>query len=62
MKEVFISLPLRTPIGKFGGSLKDIPAPKLAAEVIKKFLRKPKSLTNRLNDVVIGNVVLAGEK
>ena len=38
MKEVFISLPLRTPIGKFGGSLKDIPAP-------KKFLRKPKSLT-----------------
>jgi len=62
MKEVFISLPLRTPIGKFGGSLKDIPAPKLAAEVIKKILEETKIPNDRLNDVVIGNVVLAGEK
>jgi acetyl-CoA C-acetyltransferase len=62
MKDVFISLPLRTAVGKFGGSLKDIPAPKLAAEVIKKILEETKIPNDRFKDVVIGNVVLAGEK
>ncbi len=62
MKEVLISLPLRSAIGKFGGSLKDIPAPKIAAELIKKIFERTSIDSKELNDVVIGNVILAGEK
>lgn len=62
MKEVFISAPYRTAIGKFGGSLKDIPAPRLAGFVIKEILKKTKVNPKRFEDVIIGNVILAGEK
>jgi len=62
MKEVFISTPYRTAIGKFGGSLKDIPAPRLAGFVIKEILEKTKVDPKRFEDVIIGNVILAGEK
>jgi len=62
MKEVFISAPYRTAIGKFGGSLKDIPAPRLAGFVIKEILEKTKVDPKRFEDVIIGNVILAGEK
>lgn len=62
MEEVYISMPLRTAIGKFGGSLKDIPAPKIAGEVIKKILEETKLPADKFQDVVIGNVLLAGEK
>lgn len=62
MKEVFISTPYRTAIGKFGGSLKNIPAPRLAGFVIKEILEKTKIDPKRFEDVIIGNVILAGEK
>jgi acetyl-CoA C-acetyltransferase len=62
MKEVFISAPYRTAIGKFGGSLKDIPAPKLAGAVIKHILETVSVDPSRFNDVVMGNVIIAGEK
>jgi acetyl-CoA C-acetyltransferase len=62
MKEVYISAPYRTAIGKFGGSLKDTPAPKLAGTVIRAIVDKTGVDTKRFDDVVIGNVLLAGEK
>jgi acetyl-CoA C-acetyltransferase len=62
MNDVFISMPLRTAIGKFGGSLKDIPAPKLAGFVIKKIIDKTRIDPTRFDDVIMGNVILAGEK
>lgn len=62
MEDIFISTPLRSAIGKFGGSLKDIPAPKIAGEVIKKVLEVTKIDPSDLDDVVMGNVILAGEK
>ncbi len=40
MKEVFIISAVRTPIGSFGGSLKDISATKLGAAAIKAALEK----------------------
>jgi len=40
MNEVFISMPLRTAISKFGGSLKDIPAPEIAGKVINAILEE----------------------
>ncbi len=62
MKEVYISAPYRTAIGKFGGSLKDTPSYKLAGTVIKNILEKTEVDTKRFDDVVIGNVLFAGEK
>jgi len=62
MGEVFISSPLRTAIGKYGGSLKDIPAPNLAGYVIKEIIKKTNIDSEIFDDVIIGNVVLAGEK
>jgi acetyl-CoA C-acetyltransferase len=62
MKNVYISIPLRSPIGKFGGSLKDIPAPKIAGTIIKKILEETKVPGDAFQDVIMGNVILAGEK
>ncbi|MBC7195152.1 MAG: thiolase family protein [Caldisericia bacterium] len=62
MKEIFISFPLRTPIGKYGGSLKDIEAPRLAGIVIKEILLRSKLDPKDIDDVILGNVVQAGEK
>jgi len=62
MSEVFISYPLRTAIGKYGGSLKEIEAPKLAGFVIREILKRSKMNPQDIDDVIIGNVVMAGEK
>ncbi len=62
MEEVFISSPLRSAIGKFGGSLKDIPAPKIEGYIIKRVIEVSGIDPSRFDDVVIGNVILAGEK
>jgi acetyl-CoA C-acetyltransferase len=40
MTDVVITHAVRTPIGKFGGSLAKIPAPELGATVIKALLRQ----------------------
>jgi len=62
MNEVYISTPLRTAVGKYGGTLKDIPAPEIAGYVIKEIINKTKIDPDAFDDVIIGNVILAGEK
>lgn len=62
MKEIYIITPLRTPIGKYGGSLKEIPSTQLAGYVIKEILNKTKIDSEIFDDVIIGNVILAGLK
>ncbi len=60
MSEIFICDALRTPIGSFLGSLSSIPAPKLAAELIKKIIEKNQLDPKLINEVIIGNVLSAG--
>lgn len=60
MSEIFICDALRTPIGSFLGSLSTIPAPKLAAELIKKIIEKNHLDPKVVNEVIIGNVLSAG--
>lgn len=60
MKEVFICDALRTPIGSFLGSLSSIPAPKLAAELIKKIVERNGLTGKEINEVIMGNVLSAG--
>ncbi len=54
MKEVVIVSGARTAIGKFGGSLKDVPAPDLMGMVIKEALSRAKVAPELVADVVVG--------
>lgn len=58
-KEVYILSAVRTPIGSFGGSLKDIEATKLGAIAIKGALEKAKIDPVLVNDVIMGCVLQA---
>jgi acetyl-CoA C-acetyltransferase len=59
-KEVVIVSAVRTPIGSFMGALSTIPAPKLGAVAIKGALEKINLDTNKVDEVLMGNVVQAG--
>ena len=59
MKEVVIISAVRTPIGSFGGSLKDISATKLGAAAIKGALQKAGIPPEQVQDVLMGCVLQA---
>ncbi len=59
MKEVYIISAVRTPMGSFGGSLKDIPATKLGATAIKAALAKAGVKPEQVEDVLMGCVLQA---
>jgi acetyl-CoA C-acetyltransferase len=60
MKEVVIVAAARTAIGKFGGSLASVPAPKLGATVIGEVLRRAGADPGVVDEVIMGNVLQAG--
>jgi acetyl-CoA C-acetyltransferase len=51
----------RTPIGKFGRSLVGVSAPKLGAVVISEALSRAKVPLSEVDEVIMGNVVSAGQ-
>ncbi len=59
MTEVYIVAAMRTPIGSFGGALKDFSAPQLGAVAIKAALEKAGINVADVNDVLMGNVLQA---
>jgi acetyl-CoA C-acetyltransferase len=59
---VVLVAPLRTAIGTFGGSLKEVPAPDLGAVAIKAAVAKAGLDPEEVGTVVMGNVVQAGAK
>src|SRR6187455_3304096 len=59
MKEVYIISAVRTPIGSFGGSLKDLSATQLGAIVIKGALQKAGVKPEQVQDVLMGCVLQA---
>ncbi|MFM0715061.1 thiolase family protein [Paraburkholderia strydomiana] len=62
MREVVICNPVRTPIGAFGGSLKDVSATELGAVTVRETLRRSRLEAGALASVVMGNVIQAGNK
>ena len=60
MREVVIASAVRTPIGKFGGSLKDISARKLGAIVIKEALNRAGVDPAMVDEVIMGCVLQGG--
>jgi len=61
-RSVIFASPTRTPIGTFGGSLKDLPAPELGALAIRASLQRAGLEHDEIGTVVMGNVVQAGSK
>jgi acetyl-CoA C-acetyltransferase len=60
MNKVVIVSAVRTPIGSFMGALSTIPAPKLGAVAIKGALDKIGLSPEKVEEVLMGNVVQAG--
>jgi acetyl-CoA C-acetyltransferase len=59
MREVVVISAVRTPIGSFGGGLKDIPATQLGAMAIKGALQKAGLDPTMVEDVLMGCVLQA---
>src|SRR6476659_9344373 len=59
MKEVFIVSAVRTPLGSFGGVLKDVPATKLGAVAIKAAVEKAGIKPEQVDEVLMGCVIQA---
>jgi len=56
-RDVVILSGVRTAIGDYGGSLKDIPPHELAAKVVKEAMARAKADPNDVGQCVIGNVI-----
>ena len=61
MEEVVIASATRTAIGKFGGTLKDIPPGRLGAEVLKDAIGRARVDAKDVNEVIMGNVISGGQ-
>jgi len=59
MKEVYIISAVRTPMGSFGGSLKDLTATQLGAIAIKGAIEKAGIKPEDVQDVLMGCVIQA---
>ena len=61
-REVLILSGVRTPIGDYGGSLKDIPPTELAAKVVKETVARAKVNPADVGQCVFGNVIHTEQK
>lgn len=61
MKEVVIVDGVRTPIGNFGGALKDVKAHKLGETVVRELLKRTGLDPQLVGEVIIGNVAQPSE-
>lgn len=60
--EIVLCAPVRTPIGTFGGALKDTPATTLGAAVVRETLRRADLQPEAVDSVVLGQVIQAGAR
>lgn len=60
MRESVIVSATRTPIGKFGGALKDLSATKIGAVAVREAVRRAKIDPQEVEECIMGNVLTAG--
>ena len=60
LDDVVITSALRTPIGTYKGSLKDLSADKLGALVIKEAIHKSNLNSDQIDEVIMGHVLTSG--
>lgn len=61
MRDVVIVSAVRTPIGSFGGTLRDVPATKLGAIAIGAAVQRCGLAKEEVEEVIMGNVLQAGQ-
>lgn len=61
-REVVLCAPVRTALGTFNGTLKDIPATELGAGAVRATLARAGLDPERVDGVVMGNVIQAGNR
>jgi acetyl-CoA C-acetyltransferase len=59
--DAFILSAVRTPIGKFLGELSDVPATRLGAVAVAEAVKRAHVKPEQVDEVIMGNVVQAGE-
>jgi acetyl-CoA C-acetyltransferase len=60
MADAFLLSAARTPIGKYLGALAEVPAPQLGAVAVAEALRRARVPAERVEEVILGNVLQAG--
>ena len=61
MERVAVVAAVRTPVGKFGGALKDVQASTLGATVLREAVRRAGIDPAEVDDVIMGHVLTNGE-
>ncbi|MDG0769180.1 acetyl-CoA C-acetyltransferase [Staphylococcus aureus] len=61
MTRVVLAAAYRTPIGVFGGAFKDVPAYDLGATLIEHIIKETGLNSSEIDEVIIGNVLQAGQ-
>ncbi len=59
-QDIVIVSAVRTPVGKFGGTLAKVPATELGAAVIKEALARARVAPDQVGEVIMGQVLTAG--
>ncbi len=60
MPPVYITSAVRTPIASFQGAFSEVPAPRLGAAVIKEALVRSGTSADKVDEVIMGQVLTAG--
>ncbi len=60
MADAFLLSAARTPIGKYLGALADVSAPRLGAAAVAEALKRARVPADRVDEVILGNVIQAG--
>ena len=60
LKDVLLAGGCRTPIGAFGGSLSEVPAPALGSTAVEAVLQRTGVGADQIDEVIFGNVLSAG--
>lgn len=60
MREVVIASAVRTPIGTFGGSFKNVSAVDLGTAAVKEAIKRAGIEANQVEELIFGNVLQAG--
>jgi acetyl-CoA C-acetyltransferase len=61
MKEIVIVGAARTPVGRFGGGLRDISAVQLGVIAVREALQRSSVPLEKVEEVILGNVLQAGQ-
>jgi len=61
MAEVVLASAVRTPIGKYGKALRDVPAPRLGALVVRAAIERAGLVPSEVHEVILGTAIAAGQ-